>query len=222
MTEIQIDKIIRSRRRSVGLEITPDSKLVVRAPNHVSEEDIQNLLHKKADWITEKKALVGERQIRRQPKQFISGESFYYLGKPYQFKLIEGDAIRLTEFLEFPKIFLSNAKQHLIKWYKNLAYEKLKERTDEYSRMIGLFCSKIRISNASRCLGSCSIKGNLNFSWRLIMAPLELVDYVVVHELIHLDERNHSRNFWNKVGVVLPDYRKRKHSLKQNNMLFDL
>lgn len=222
MDEMQIDKLFRSRRRTIGLEITHDAKLVVRAPHRVSLEYIQNVLFRKADWILRKQIQAKERKAQNPPKRFIEGESFYYLGRTYQFKLTDVDAINLTDCLEFPKIFISDARQHLIQWYRLQAYEKIKERVDYYSKITGLVYSKIKISDAAKRMGSCSAQGNLNFSWRLIMAALENIDYVVVHELIHLDERNHSRNFWEKVGAILPDYREKDSWLKQNFRRFSL
>lgn len=222
MHKIQIDKLFRSRRRSIGLEITQDALLVVRAPHRVSLGYIQNVLLKKAAWILKKRTQAQARKVRNPPKRFIDGESFYYLGKIYPLKLVDADVINLTDYLEFPRKFILDAQQRLTQWYKSQAYEKIKERAGLYSKITGLTYSKIKISDAAKRMGSCSAKGNLNFSWRLIMAPLENIDYVVVHELIHLDERNHSRNFWKKVCAVLPDYRAKDSWLKDNFKLFCL
>ena len=222
MAEIKIDRLVRSRRRTVGLEITQDAKLVIRAPIHAPLEYIQNILLKKQNWILEKQAFIQERKDRYLPKKFINGESFYYLGRSYRLNLVEADAIKLTDHLEFPKTMGPDARDHLIQWYRSAAYEKIKERVDQYSRMTGLSYSGIKISGAKKRLGSCSAKGNLNFTWRLVMAPLEIVDYVVAHELVHLEEKNHSQKFWNRLKAILPDYKKRREFLKFNNHIFTI
>jgi len=222
MTEISIDNLLRSKRRTIGFEITNDAKLVVRAPIYVSLGEINNLLIKKANWILEKMNLVSRRNIQYSPKQFINGESFYYLGKPYRFKVMDSDKISLTDYLEFPKALLPYAEKHIVQWYKALAYKKIKERVDYYSQLIGLKYTSIKISDATKRLGSCSSKGSLNFSWRLIMTPLEIIDYVVVHELIHLEEKNHSSKFWSKVRILLPNYMKHKNWLKENGNLLNI
>jgi len=183
---------------------------------------IQNLLLKKANWILKKQSQAKVRKIQNSPKKFIEGENFHYLGQPYPLKLTDTDAINLTDSLEFPRIFILSAQQHLTQWYKAQASDKIRERAELYSKITGLSYSKIKISDAAKRMGSCSASGNLNFSWRLIIAPLENIDYVVVHELIHLDERNHSRRFWNKVGAVLPDYKEKDSWLKHNFRLFGL
>ena len=222
MTEIRIDKLLRSKRRTIGLEITQEAKLVVRAPHHVSQKDIESIIFKKRNWILEKQKFFQQRKSEYPAKRFVNGESFYYLGKTFRLRLIDEAGIRLTDHLEFSKCLLPNARENLVQWYKTCAYEKIKERVNRYSKIIGLPYSTIKISNAQKRLGSCSVKGNLNFSWRLIMAPLEIIDYVVVHELIHLEEKNHSPGFWNKVGVILPDYKKREISLKKGDRILEL
>ncbi len=107
-------------------------------------------------------------------------------------------------------------------WYKERAYEKIKERVEFYAQKRGLKYNRVNITSAEKRWGSCSAKGNLNFSWRLIMAPLPVVDYVVVHELVHLIEKNHSKEFWKKVKLFMPDYEKYKDWLKEKGHLLTL
>jgi len=104
-------------------------------------------------------------------------------------------------------------------WYKERAYEKISERVQWYALKNGFQYNKIKITQAQKRWGSCSSKGNLNFSWRLIMAPLPVVDYVVVHELAHLVEKNHSKAFWSKVKMLMTDYQKQQEWLKRNGHL---
>jgi predicted metal-dependent hydrolase len=221
MSDIRIDQLIRSRRRSIGIEIAGDARLIVRAPKRISQKEIEHIVAQKRSWIREKQNAAKIHQQQFPPKTFVDGESFYYLGKTYPLKLFDGPEIRLSESLEFPRTFLPDARRHLKEWYKAKACRTMKERVDWYSQVTGLSYARIKISDARQRLGSCSFKGNLNFSWRLMMAPLEIVDYIVVHELVHLVERNHSRPFWQKVGVVLPDYREKEYFLRKNPRLFD-
>lgn len=222
MTEIRIDKLFRSRRRTIGLEVSQDAKIVVRAPIHVSLEDIQNILLKKRNWIIKKQVFLRERADQYILKKFINGESFYYLGKSYRLNLINEGQIRLTDYLEFPSALLSDAHHELIQWYKAVAYENIKERIGQYSKIIGLSYKTVKISDAKKRFGSCNVRGNLNFSWRLIMAPLYVIDYVVVHELMHLKEHNHSQRFWQKVKLIFPGYQQAKEWLKENGHLLKI
>jgi hypothetical protein len=98
----------------------------------------------------------------------------------------------------------------------------MEERIRHYSGMIGLYPDRLRISNARFRWGSCSRDNSLSFSWRLAMAPSLIIDYVVVHELAHIKEKNHSRSFWALVETMMPDYRKHRHWLKENGHLLDI
>lgn len=216
MTEIVIDKLLRSKRRTIGLEITREAKLVVRAPYFVTQKDIERLIFSKRNWILEKQEINQQRKSEYSAKRFVEGEIFYYLGQAYGFRLIDEDSIRLTECLEFPRQLLSQVREIIIQWYKTRAYEKIKERVEFYSKITGLPYKNIKISSARKRYGSCSSKGKLNFSWKLIMAPLEIIDYVVVHELVHLAEMNHSCRFWHKVAAIMPDYNTHRAWLKHN------
>lgn len=222
MPEIRIDKLLRSRRRTIGLEITPEAKLIVRAPGHVSQEYIESIILKKRNWILKKQIFFQQRKREYPDKKFIEGESFYFLGNTFRLKIIAEGVIRLTDRLEFPECLLISARENLIQWYKARADEKIKERVGWYSKIMDFSCASIKISNSRKRLGSCSFRGRLNFSWRLIMAPLEIIDYVVVHELTHLEELNHSFRFWNKVRAVLPDYKNQEARLKNNQWFSSL
>lgn len=214
--DIDIDKVVRSKRRTVGLEITMDALLIVRAPLRLSMKEIKKIVLKKHGWIIKKQGELKQAKDLYVPKRYINGEMFYYLGKPYEFKLYEGKTIKLGEFLEFPEGLVSNAEFHLTNWYKKIAYEKIIERVDYYAGITGLSYSKIKISQAKKRLGSCNRRGNINFSWRLIMAPRQVVDYVVVHELCHLYEMNHSKKFWNNVQLIFPQYRECRQWIRNN------
>ncbi|MBU0574542.1 MAG: M48 family metallopeptidase [Candidatus Margulisbacteria bacterium] len=100
------------------------------------------------------------------------------------------------------------------KWFRNDAREMITERLERYSRQTGIRYNKVKITSAQSRWGSCTSRGNLNFSWRVMTLPLEVVDYVVVHELMHIVEMNHSKRFWSKVAGVLPDYKERRKRLR--------
>ncbi len=208
MTEIKIDKIIRSKRRTIALEVARDATLIVRAPYRTPLDFIEKVVFKKRFWIKEKQEFVRDRCKKVIPKKFVSGEGFLYLGDMYKLEFVDVMNMPIVFDSSF-KIARKNyymAKEILITWYKAQAYQKISERVNWHSSLSGLKYNKIKLSDAQKRWGSCSAKGNLNFSWRLIMAPLRVIDYVVVHELAHLEEKNHSKRFWNKIKIMLPDY----------------
>ncbi|MBI5042923.1 MAG: M48 family metallopeptidase [Nitrospirae bacterium] len=224
MTEIKINKLIRSKRRTIALEIAQDASLIVRAPYRTPLDFIEKIVFKKRFWIKEKQEFVRDRYTKIAPKEFISGECFLYLGDMYKLEIVDPlhTPIVFNKGFHISRKNLNTAKEILIAWYKEQAYQKISERAIWHSSLSGLKYNKIRISNAQRRWGSCSAKGNLNFSWRLIMAPLNVINYVVVHELAHLEENNHSKRFWNKVKIMMPDYKQYKNWLKENRHLLNI
>ncbi|HCM42206.1 MAG TPA: M48 family peptidase [Candidatus Omnitrophica bacterium] len=216
MTAIPIHKLIRSRRKSIALMIAPDATLVVRAPLGISINAIQGLIEKKRKWIESKQSEV----LKRGPvlrKTFTDGETFLFLGEEFSFKTMEGDEIQTAgRELLFPRRYLAKAEARLIYWYKEKAIEVIAESANHYSRVSGWKFKTINITGAERRWGSCSFSGAINFSWKLIMAPRVVVDYVVVHELAHITEKNHSPRFWKKVESVLPNYQVHEKWLKDH------
>ncbi|MGZ3524935.1 MAG: M48 family metallopeptidase, partial [Thermodesulfobacteriota bacterium] len=103
-----------------------------------------------------------------------------------------------------------------IEWYKREAKEKIEGRVRYYSDRFRLFPKGTKITGAKSRWGSCSRDDRLSFSWRIIMAPVRIIDYILVHELVHIKEKNHSRNFWSALEKILPDYRERRLWLKEN------
>ncbi|MGB2783164.1 MAG: SprT family zinc-dependent metalloprotease [Atribacterota bacterium] len=201
--------------------INDDAALIVRAPFTTSEEIINKVILKHKDKLEKIKEEVQLRNLKFNEKEFVDGEKFLYLGNYYNLKLVDNQEILLDfkdEFLLSKKYFL-RAKDVFIYWYKRRAYEKISQRVEWYAQKNGFEYNKINITNAQKRWGSCSHRGNLSFSWRLIMAPLPIIDSVVVHELAHLEVKNHSKTFWNKVGNLDPEYKEHKNWLKNNRHL---
>ncbi len=221
--DIEIEKIIRSKRKTIALQITDSATLIVKVPFDVDEETIKRVVLKHKGWIEKKKREIELRDPKFSPKEFVNGEGFLYLGRYYKLKIVDDQEVPLkfkNEFLLL-KDALPQAKRLFIEWYKKMAHKKISHRVRWYAQKRGFKYNKINITNAKKRWGSCS-KRNLNFPWRLIMAPLPVVDYVIVHELVHLEEKNHSKSFWNKVKILMPDYMRHKDWLKNNSYLLNL
>ena len=224
MNEIKIDKIIRSKRKTIALVVTQEATLVVRAPIKTPVASIRRLVQKKRDWIRKKQDLFQKRSPKFVPKEFVNGEGFWYLGKEYRLEIVESQKhpVVLEHTLKIVREFLPDARNCLIAWYKREALGKISQRVQWYAKQTGLSYQSVKITNAQKRWGSCGRKGSLNFSWRLVMAPMKIIDYVVVHEMVHLEEKNHSPRYWNKVRVILPDYRERQDWLQENGRLLRL
>jgi len=214
-------KIIRSKRRTISIQIHDDASLVVRAPHQTPDELIFDLIKKKSDWIKKNREIVKQKWSLKPKPDFKEGEKFYFLGEIYRLKIVD----KLSPPLQFDQGFnLSRHRQHRAKelftrWYREQAFQIIYMRVSHLSEKAGLSCSNIKIRDNKHTWGSCSGKNNLNFNWKLIMAPPGVVDYVIIHELAHLIERNHSKRFWNKVEEMFPNHVYPKRWLKDNSHL---
>jgi len=215
---VKIDHIIRTKRKSIALIVEPDGRLVVRAPMRVSDADIKHLVKQKERWIREKQKQVKDKSTQSKPKVYMDGEEFLYLGKSYQLKIVAdlNPALVLSRKFYLSHRALPKAEIVFTEWYREQARAVISERVKLYAARHGFKYRKIRVTSAMTRWGSCSSLGNLNFTWRLVMAPPEVIDYVVVHELAHLRVDNHSKEFWNQVERIMPDYKQCLRWLKEN------
>lgn len=179
---IKIDKIIRAKRRSIGLRITKDAELIIRAPKWVPVYEIERLVAKKSNWIIKKQELLRSR-------------------------------------LKVPKIILTEDEKNA---YKSKALIYFNDRVKHYANCCGLVYKSVKVNEAKTRWGSCGGNDSLNFTWRLILAPYRVIDYVVVHELMHIKQKNHSRKFWAEVKNLIPDYKKDEQWLKDNGYLLNV
>lgn len=215
---VEIDQLIRSKRKTIALIVRPDGTLIVRAPLRASSASIREFVEKNIEWI-EKKQAEARAVVLPAPKKYMSGEKFEYLGNVYPLEvsprqkkilLFEDGTFKLAEAAQ------PQAELALERWYRTQAQKIIQERVNLYALREDVHYAKIGITSARTRWGSCSSTGSLNFSWRLIQAPIEIVDYVVVHELVHTVFHDHSRRFWMRVEQILPDYRERRNWLKRN------
>ncbi len=220
---MKYDKIIRSKRKTIALQITEDAKLIVKAPIYTSEKIIENVIERHQKWLNKKIKEI-EKRSKFISKKFIDEEQFLYLGKFYKLKIVDKQSqmLEFNDFFTLRKDAINNAKQIFINWYKNKAFEVIKNRVGYYAKLYNFNFNKINITNAKKRWGSCSFKGNLNFSLYLVMAPLDIIDYVVVHELAHLIQKNHSKKYWEIVKKIIPEYKTKRYWLKENGNILKL
>ena len=220
MDNVRIHKVVRSKRRTIALVVGADATLTVRAPMSTPLGYIEDLVRRKLAWINKNIREVQSRPIVRD-KRFVSGESFLYLGDPYRLRVVSNAKAPLVFQKEFilAKEQQGSARELLIDWYKQEAGKKIPSRVEWHARRCGMRVGRVKITNAEKRWGSCGKDGSLNFSWKLIMAPLPVLDYVVVHELAHILERNHSDSFWRKVALMSTSYRSGIKWLKKNEHL---
>ena len=221
--------LVRSKKRknTISLQVKKDGSIVIHAPYFTPRGEIDRFFKKKKNWLLRK---IEERQISRNintPKVFLSGEDFLFLGVSYPLKIevgYNGDGPLTFTAGQFimERESVSSGRELFKAWYKTTAKGFIEERVCHYSKILNLYPTRLRISDAKFRWGSCSYDNRLSFSWRLIMAPGSVIDYVVIHELAHIREKNHSKAFWNFLAGIMPDYRAPRLWLKENGHLLDI
>ena len=223
MEEIPVEKIIRSRRRTIGLEVTPAATLIVRAPLRAPAEYIEELIRQKSSWILKKLD-----EMKRRPlapcHEYAEGELFFFLGREYPLLIMEDTSMTIerSDRLYVSRTFMPDIRNLLKRWYIEESRKEIHARCMWFSMKTGHVPATIRITDARQRWGSCTNKGGLNFSWRLIQVPPEIVDYVVVHELVHISQPDHSKKFWAKMREIMPDYERRRKWLRENERLLEI
>lgn len=216
-------KLLRSRRRTAALMIAPDATLTVRAPLHMPVARIEYFIQQKMDWIT-RKILEQKARPTIGARSYEEGELFWYLGTRYPLRIssdLKGSLCFEEEFILSSRE-KNRARELFAWWYRREARQVITARVEFFSSRDGFHYQALRITGARRRWGSCNTRGNLSFSWRLVMAPLDVIDYVVVHELAHLEHCDHSSRFWNRVRALYPDADRCRAWLKTNGPALDL
>ena len=217
----------KKRKKTISLQVNADGSAVVYAPYRTPKGAIDTFFRDKKGWLLRK---IRERETRLKeitPKKFKMGEVFLFLGNPY--KLIITDTNHACGSLTFssPQFVLAKDQVHqgralFVAWYSKMLQEYVGKRVDYYGNVLGLLPRGIRVSNARCRWGSCSPDNRLSFSWRLMMAPCSVIDYVVVHELAHMRVKDHSMHFWNLVAKTISDYKQQRLWLKEKGHLLDI
>ncbi|MCL2421484.1 MAG: M48 family metallopeptidase [Defluviitaleaceae bacterium] len=207
--------IKRSKRKTMALHVR-DGLVEVRAPLWVRNHEIEKFVADHEQWVNDKLEKSKLQQLKRDRFAFNYGVTLLYRGNEYPIVAREGNRIGFDiDHFYMPFGLASNEiKEACIQIYKMLAKDYMPRRVITLSKAMGLAPAAIKINSAKTRWGSCSSKKSINFSWRLIMADDEAIDYVIIHELAHLIEMNHSARFWAIVEKILPDYRKHKTHLK--------
>jgi predicted metal-dependent hydrolase len=211
------------RARHVRLEVRPQAGLTVIIPHSYNIGQLPRLLKSKERWISNNLARYSHFQSLSAEKELKSGDTVPYLGRNLELVkqenhdgvgsiTLEGNTLAVS-----PGLFKNGILElALEQWYRTEAAKVISERIDKLSSKIGIGYKRIVIRGQKTRWGSCSRKRNLNFNWKLLMAPEPVIDYVIIHELTHLKEMNHSKRFWKLVAQYCPGWREHKKWLKQH------
>lgn len=228
MLDFEYELIRRPRRKTVAILIKND-KVRVLVPSRVSQERVQEFVRSKAQWVREKLRHNLEVRESLRPKEYVDGEAFSCLGQSYYLKVLDGKPDKASQkdgcFLVHVWNSISGETRdrlivsQLTEWYMEKAAEVIEERVNGFSAQLTVRPRKIGIKNYRSRWGSCNARGEVYFNWRIIMAPQRVLDYVVVHELCHLIQLNHSKDYWKLLETIMPDYKESRVWLKMNGRL---
>ena len=209
-------QIIRSNRKTLSLEINENADLIVRAPHRVSYVEIQKFISEKSAWIDNKKRLINAQL--KDNLNYISSSQYLYLGSMYPVK-IDNDIESISFNGEMFTVTNVNREIMILtlkSWYKKKFMEIALPRLSYFSDKHNLAFNQVRVKEQKTLWGSCSSKNNINLNYLLIMAPMKVIDYVIVHELVHTIHKNHSTKFWQKIETIMPNYKDARYWLKKN------
>jgi predicted metal-dependent hydrolase len=231
MEKREIDyRILRtSRKKTIGITVKPSCEVIIHAPHRIPVEKIHEVVRKRASWIRKRLQYWAESPKAYPAKEYVSGEQFLYLGRSYRLKIVQtngndcslpviaGRRLCIAVGNRLDGVARLQAMRSRLKtWYLKQAVRVIKERVKRYAPLLGVRPAAIMVRDQKSRWGSCSTKGTLRFNWRSVLAPMRIIDYVVVHELCHLKIRNHSKEFWRQVSMALLDYTNRRAWLKEN------
>jgi predicted metal-dependent hydrolase len=213
------------RRKKLTITVERDRSVVVHAPLKVSEEKIRFIVGTKRQWIYEKTRHAQKYSGLAHPpgKEMVNGESALYLGRQYQIEIVRNslEEIRFDRRLLIPASLTDERKQVLRNWYRYRAKEKILPRAQKFANDLGVEFANIKIVDNRYRWGSCTTRNNINLNWRLIKAPMYVVDYIIIHELAHLLEANHTSRFWNIVRAQTSKMGKAKQWLLENGQILE-
>jgi predicted metal-dependent hydrolase len=211
-----------SRARCARLEIRPATGLTVVIPKSYSTAQIYDLLQKKKRWILNNLARYSQPPLSATGKELKSGDTIPYLGRNLEVVTRQNHENVYSAKLERNKLIVGLAANRgrlalvLEQWYRIQATQFINDRADKLSARCGISYNRLIIRGQKSRWGSCSSKGNLSFNWKLMMAPEPVIDYVIVHELLHLKEMNHTKKFWQLVAEHCPRWREHRKWLKDH------
>jgi len=221
--------LTRSRRKTASLHIERDGTVSLIVPEDLPLEKVEEVLEAKRLWIYKGLAEWRDRNVARTHREFVNGEGFLYLGRSYRLSLVEEQKAPLM--LKDGRFLLKTAQpgapapspvEIFKEFYRAKGREKVADRVAFYEPKLGVTAKAVRVMELGHRWASCSQSGAVNFHWKCMMAPLKILDYIVVHELAHLRHARHTKDFWNSVDRVLPDYGERREWLRGNGAGMEL
>jgi len=214
----------RSNRKTISIYVDRDEVITVHAPTGLALKKLEKILDEKRFWIHKSISELNELNESKLNRSFVSGEGYLYLGRSYRLKLgmnLKRPLTLYQGFFVLDESKLRNAENYFIRFYKEKGMKWIPKRSEYFASIMGIQPKPIRVIKLHNRWASQSEKF-LSFHWKLMMAPLRIIDYVIVHEIAHYLYPDHGIEFWSHVETMLPDYYQRKEWLRKNGANLDL
>ena len=230
VNDIEYRLLKSGQRKTADIVIERDGQVAVRAPEHLSEEQVDAVVERKRLWIYKSLAEWRDLNATKLVREWVNGEGFLYLGASYRLLFVQEQEEPLT--LKGGRFCLRRdvvetggkdaAKRIFEDCYGNKGMRRIRKRVDYFAPKAGVSPVDIEVRDIGFRWATCSARTGLSFHWKCMMAPPKIIDYIVVHELCHLHYSDHSDAFWNEVDKVMPDFAERKAWLRKNGAALDL
>jgi predicted metal-dependent hydrolase len=215
-----IDIVIqKSVRKTVSIFVERDGSVSARVPEKLTDEEIRDILKAKEYQIFKNLAEWSQLNQNAVEREYVNGQSFLYLGRNYRLKLVDeklGDIKFIKNTFLLSKQEKHKAKELFVRFYKDKLNSKIHPIIERYKHQLGVEPNQIKVMELQNRWASCTPNGNVNFHWKCAMAPIDVLHYIVVHELAHLIHNNHTQAFWNEVDKIAPNYDEQVNWLKIN------
>jgi predicted metal-dependent hydrolase len=221
--DLRVEVTLSARRQTMELSVERDGALVIRAPERATAERLQAFIRAKHNWVYRKLAEKDALRHIVAVKEYVTGEGFPYLGRSYRLLLVDVQDMPLRLVAGRFQLLRSETdrgREHFVRWYSEHGRLWLRARVALFAARVGVQAAEVAVRDLGYRWGSCGRRGTLNFNWKTILLPPSIVEYVIVHELVHLHERNHTPAFWRMTERVMPDYTRRKAWLAERGGAF--
>ena len=215
------DQIIKTNRQTMSLSIQRNGAIIVRAPSRMKDEQIKKFIMERQGWLEGK--LLEIKTNQNYNNKIINYEQFLLYGSKYELKIADVRKIEIYNGqILVPKKDESKIIQTVINFYKRQAKQVFAERINYLQQVMKIEPKSVKLSNSSGRWGACNSRGSITLNWRVVMLSPECIDYVLVHEMCHLVEMNHSKRFWNLVATFLPNFNDLRKNIKNYGFLLEL
>lgn len=222
--------IEKRKRKTICIKVNSNGEVKIVAPFNVNKQYISDLVFRKGKWIVETREKVLKRLDEKVVREIKDGSTFLYLGREYPLQLIYDYSLKHIEVSlnkEIDKFTIKTntddeekIKKELEKWYRARTMEIVLKKIEKYAPMFKDKVTEVKVKEQKRRWASCTYKNAILFNWRCSMAREDVVEYIVVHEMCHFEHKNHSKDFWNRVAEIIPDYKEKHEYLKKNGINF--